>query len=118
MGTDRRCYQVGGGESAAWIDAERKAREERRRREEEEKKRVEEEEKRKADEARRKMAEETKRRILEEEERKKKEEADAKRFISERFQAEEKGRNLLGLTMPEEDWANARNTLLVRNIYL
>jgi nucleoporin GLE1 len=71
------------------------------------------EEKRKA-EARRKMAEEMKRRIIEEEERREKEEAEAERLKAERSQAEEQGRNLLGLTTSEEDWANAHNTLLVR----
>ncbi|KIJ62284.1 hypothetical protein HYDPIDRAFT_114777 [Hydnomerulius pinastri MD-312] len=87
------------------LEAERKKREEeeRKRKEEEERRRAEEEIKRQEDEQRRKQkeAEEAEKRAKEEVERGKRAKLDA----------EEQGRNRLGMTLAEEDWINARETL-------
>ncbi|KAG2072109.1 hypothetical protein BDR04DRAFT_1134738 [Suillus decipiens] len=89
----------------AKIEAERKAREEAERKQKEE-------------EERRKVEEEVKRKEEEQAQRKREAEAAAKhqeeekdRLRREKLDAEEQGRAQLGMTLAEEDWVHARETL-------
>ncbi|KAF9235475.1 GLE1-like protein-domain-containing protein [Melanogaster broomeanus] len=85
--------------------------EERKKREEEERKRKEEEQRRQAEEARKRQEEEQRRKQKEAEEAEKRAKEEAAREKRAKLDAEEQGRNLLGMTIPEEDWIHARETL-------
>lgn len=89
----------------AKIEAERKAREEaeRKQKEEEERRKVEEEVKRKE--------EEQAQRKREEEAAAKRQEDEKERLRREKLDADEQGRAQLGMTLAEEDWVHARETL-------
>lgn len=89
------------------LEAERKKREEeeRQRRLEEERRLAEEEKKRQEEEQRRKQKE------AEEAAQRARDEAEREKRAS--LAAAEKRRNMLGITLPEEDWVHARRTLQV-----
>jgi nucleoporin GLE1 len=89
------------------LEAERKVREEaeRKRKEEEEKRKVEEEAKRKEEEQAQKQREAAAAAKLQEEEK--------ERLRREKLDAEEQGRAQLGMSLAEEDWVHARETLKV-----
>lgn len=82
------------------LEAERKAREEA------ERKRREEEERRKAEEEKKRLEEEA-------EAAAKRENEERERLRREKLDAEEQGRMQLGMSMAEEDWVHARETLKV-----
>lgn len=89
----------------AKLEAERKAREEaeRKRKEEEEKRKLEEEVKRKEEEQAQKQREA--------EAAAKRQEEEKERLRREKLDADEQGRAQLGMTLAEEDWVHARETL-------
>lgn len=87
------------------LEAERKVREEaeRKRKEEEEKLKIEEEAKRREEEQAQKQREAAAAAKLQEEEK--------ERLRREKLDAEEQGRAQLGMSLAEEDWVHARETL-------
>ncbi|KIJ16218.1 hypothetical protein PAXINDRAFT_168747 [Paxillus involutus ATCC 200175] len=87
------------------LEAERKKRqeEERKRKEEQQRRQAEEEKKREEEEKRQKQRE------VEEAEKRAKEEVEREKRAT--LEAEQQGRNLLGMTLPEEDWDHAREML-------
>lgn len=89
----------------AKLEAERKAREEA------EKKRKEEEERRKAEEEVKRKEEEQAQRQREVEAAAKHQEEEKDRLRREKLDAEEQGRAQLGMSLAEEDWVHARETL-------
>ncbi|KAG2082364.1 GLE1-like protein-domain-containing protein [Suillus cothurnatus] len=89
----------------AKLEAERKAREEA------EKKRKEEEERRKAEEEAKRKEEEQAQRQREVEAAAKHQEEEKDRLRREKLDAEEQGRAQLGMSLAEEDWVHARETL-------
>jgi hypothetical protein len=106
----------------AKLDAERKAKEEieeKKRKAEEEKRKVEEEKKRKEEEEKRKREEEEAKKKREEEEQKALEEQARKdeEDRSKRRKEEEEQRNTLGMTAPEDDFAEARKNIDVSNAF-
>ncbi|KAG2047391.1 hypothetical protein BDR06DRAFT_963970 [Suillus hirtellus] len=89
----------------AKLEAERKAREEA------ERKRKEEEEKRKVEEQAKRKEEEQAQRQREAEAAAKHQEEEKERLRREKLDAEEQGRAQLGMSLAEEDWVHARETL-------
>ncbi|KAG1813684.1 GLE1-like protein-domain-containing protein [Suillus subaureus] len=89
----------------AKLEAERKAREE------VEKKRKEEEERRKVEEEVKRKEEEQAQRQREAEAAAKHQEEEKERLRREKLDAEEQGRAQLGMSLAEEDWVHARETL-------
>ncbi|KAG1786952.1 GLE1-like protein-domain-containing protein [Suillus plorans] len=89
----------------AKLEAERKAREEA------ERKRKEEEEKRKVEEQAKRKEEEQAQRQREAEAAAKHQEQEKERLRREKLDAEEQGRAQLGMSLAEEDWVHARETL-------
>ncbi|KAH7890468.1 GLE1-like protein-domain-containing protein [Phlebopus sp. FC_14] len=87
------------------LEAERKLKEE------EERRRKEEEQRRKAEEERKRQEEEQKRRQKEAEEAEKREKEELERQRRAKLEAEEQSRQLLGMTLAEEDWVHAREAL-------
>jgi nucleoporin GLE1 len=96
----------------AKLEAERKAREEA------EKKRKEEEERRKAEEEVKRKEEEQAQRQREVEAAAKHQEEEKDRLRREKLDAEEQGRAQLGMSLAEEDWVHARETLKVNLLLL
>lgn len=86
---------------------------ERKKQEEEERLRKLEEEKRLAEEEKKRQEEEQRQRQKEAEEAAQRARDEAEREKRASLAAAEKGRNALGMTLPEEDWARARQTLKV-----
>ncbi|KAG8221496.1 GLE1-like protein-domain-containing protein [Butyriboletus roseoflavus] len=84
---------------------------ERKKHEEEERQRKLEEEKRLAEEEKKRQEEEQRQRRKEAEEAVQRARDEAEREKRASFAAAEKRRNALGMTLPEEDWARARQTL-------
>ncbi|KAF9223127.1 hypothetical protein BS17DRAFT_754961 [Gyrodon lividus] len=99
---------------------EEKARErlevERKKRQEEEHKRKEEEQRRQAEEEKKRQEEEQRNKQREAEEAEKRAKEVVEREKRAKLEAEEQGRNLLGMTLPEEDWVHARETLKASNL--
>lgn len=96
----------------AKLEAERKAREEA------ERKRKEEEEKRKVEEQAKRKEEEQAQRQREAEAAAKHQEDEKERLRREKLDAEEQGRAQLGMSLAEEDWVHARETLKVNLLLL
>ncbi|KAG1726623.1 GLE1-like protein-domain-containing protein [Suillus paluster] len=84
---------------------------ERRAREEVERKRKEEEERRKVEEETKRLEEERAQRQREAEAAAKRQEEEKERLRREKLDAEEQGRAQLGMSLAEEDWVYARETL-------
>ncbi|KAG9311415.1 GLE1-like protein-domain-containing protein [Chiua virens] len=84
---------------------------ERKKREEEERKRKLEEEKRLAEEEKKRQEEEEKRKQKEAEEAAQRAKEEAEREKRASLAAAEERRNVLGMTLPDEDWIHARQTL-------
>ncbi|OJA12961.1 hypothetical protein AZE42_04710 [Rhizopogon vesiculosus] len=87
------------------LEAERKAREEA------ERKRKEEEERRKAEEEKKRLEEEKAQKQREAEAAAKRKDEERERLRREKLDAEEQGRVQLGMSLAEEDWVHARETL-------
>ena len=94
------------------LEAERKAQEEA------ERKRKEEEERRKVEEERKRLEEEKAQKQREAEAAAKREDEERERLQREKLDAEEQGRMQLGMSLAEEDWVHARETLKVKPLPL
>ena len=89
---------------------------ERKKREEEERQRRLEEERRLAEEAKKRQEEEERQKKKEAEEAAQRAKEEAEREKRALLEAAEKRRNLLGISLPDEDWIHARQTLKVGTV--